>query len=513
MIKSSKHQKTIPITLAVTGGINLQSSPMSIADDEAELMQNWCYEKGATSPSIRPAVTCETSTACSDEIILLYHYTKDSSNSWLMGVSDAFDVYYYNTSTNVWTDTTINVAKKPSMLTYNGKLLMADGATTLKTWDGTTSGTVSIDGSLSPDILAEVGNRVVINDTQTTGRDFVGFSPVEWDVSTAWQLDHTDGSVGLRVGYKDGSNVVGLVKNFKNELIVLKQGDRSETIYRVQTVGVPYDASNALTWISEFVMAGQGASNSHCVESVDTAVLFLGRYGLGALVADEMYSELNLQAIGKKINPVLGAVGNTNYELRYLATTGQVWILRNSDTIYIYHPHNGAFTTYEFNNEQIYSVTENSSGVYFAGESGHLYKLDVTETQDEFTPSTNTDLTGILKLKDLDMGPGRGLVKASEFLFKPITGSTTNIYYADNSKNGQVKVDEHTVIDDAMSDFMLADTDFMSGSDYDFMGLDGLPWSQEIKKKWKGKRIQFQVTTVGRCQFDGVTAQIAAVGG
>ena len=511
MIKSSKHQKTIPITLEVTGGLNLQSSPVAIADNEAELMQNWCYKKGAKTPSTRPAVVCETTTACSDEIIYLFHYTKDASNSWIMGVSDAFDVYYYNTTTNAWTDTTINLNQKPSMLTFNGKLLMAHGATTLATWDGSTAGTQNIDGSIAPSVIAEVNNRVVINDTQTTGRDFVGFSKVEDE--TGWTFTSAGGAVSLRVGYKDGSSVVGLIKNFKNELIVLKQGDRSESIYRVQTLGAPYDASGGTSWVAEFVMAGQGASNTHCCESVDTAVLFLGRYGLGAMVADELYSELNLQNIGKNVNTVLGAVGNINYELRYLATTGQVWILRQADEIFIYHPHNGVFTTYNLNGEQIYSVTETADGVFCAGESGHLYRLSDSNEQDEFAPDTYTDLPAVLKLKDIDLGHGRGLLKSAEFVFKAITNCTTAIYYKDNTKDRQALVDTFQGYEAELDDFATCTVDFSAASAYDWMGVNGQAWSQENKKKFKSKRLQFQINTTGRVQFDAVSCRVAVVGG
>ena len=511
MIKSSKHQKTIPIALEVTGGLNLQSSPVAIADNEAELMQNWCYEKGAKTPSTRPAIVCETTTACADEIIYLFHYTKDASNSWIMGVSDVFDVYYYNSATNLWVDTTINLNQKPSMVTFNGKLLMAHGATTLATWDGSSAGTQNIDGSKAPSVIAEVGNRVVINDTQTTGRDFVGFSKVEDE--TGWTFTSAGGAVSLRVGYKDGSEVVGLIKNFKNELIVLKQGDRSETIYRVQTLGAPYDASGNTSWVAEFVMAGQGASNTHCCESIDTAVLFLGRYGLGAMVADELYSELNLQDIGKKVNTVLGAVGNTNYEIRYFATTGQLWIFRQSDEIFIYHPHNGAFTTYNLNNEQIYSGTETSEGVFCAGESGHLYRLDAGGERDEFTPSTYSDLLGILRMKDIDLGHGRGLVKSAEFVFKAISDCATSIVYKDNMKDRQVVVDTYAGEEPELADFSTCTVDFYASDAYDYMGINGQAWSQEIKKKFKSKRIQFQINTTGRLQFDTVTCQVAMLGG
>jgi len=510
MRKSSKHQNLTPLTLDITGGINLQSSPVALADNEAPVLQNWMYEKGAKTPSTRPAVTCETTTACTDEIVYLFHYTKNASTSYLMGVSDQNDVYYFNTATSVWTDTTIDVNQKPTMITFNGKLLMADGSTTLKTWDGTTPGTQSINGTIAPSMIAEIGNRVVVNDTSATGLDLVCFSKVEDE--TGWTFTEAGGAVSLRVGYKDGSSVVGLVKNFKSELIVFKQGDRSETIHRVNVSGAPY-ASSEVQWYAEFVMAGQGCSNGFCTESVDTAVLFLGRYGLSALVADEMYSELNMSAIGDAVNTLLGASGNTNYELRFLASTGQIWIIRDDTTVYIYHPHNGKYTTYFFNNNQIYSVTETSDGVYFAGDTGHLYKLDASAYRDEFSPSTYTDLTGVLKTKDFDFGPGRGLVKYLEAIFKPVTQGTNTISYLDNSKNRQTTIDTHTEAGGDLDDFMTASMDFMDSADYDFMGTDGLPWAQEIKKKWKGKRFQLQINTTGRCSFEGATAHVAILGG
>ena len=511
MIRSSKHNQVTPLSVKMTGGINLQSSAMAIKDNESPLLQNWMYQKGADRPTVRPGVTCETSTALNDEIVYLFHYTKDASNAWIMGVSDQNDVYYYNSATSQWVDTTVNVAQKPAMLTFNGKLLMADGSTTLKTWNGSSGGTQSIDGTIAPSVIAEVGNRVVINDTSAGGKDLVCFSAVEDE--TTWTFTSAGGAVSLRVGYKDGSSVVGLVKNFKNELLVFKQGERSESIYRVQTLGAPYDASANTAWVAEYVMGGQGISNGFCVESVDTAALILGRYGFGAIVADQMYSELNIQAIGTKVNPILGAAGNTNHELRFLASSGQVWIIRQDTSIYIYHPHNGAFTTYVFNNEQIYSVCETSDGIFFAGESGHLYTLDETAYRDEFSPSTYSDLIAIFKTKDWDMGPGKGLIKYGELLFEPVTQGSNTVYYKDNSRNKQATVDTHTETGGDLGDFMAATMDFMDADDYDFLGIDGLPWTQEIRKKFKGKRLQVQINTTGRCSIDSLSLQVAVLGG
>jgi len=509
MKRSNKHKSIAPLDLKITDGIDLRVSAIAIPDTASPLLQNWYYQKGAKDPSIRPAVTCETGTALGAAIVFLFPYSKDASTTYIMGVSSAFDVYYFNSATSLWVDTTINVAQKPVAITFNGKLLLADGSTTLKTWDGTTAGTQSIDGTISPSCIEEIDNRVVVNDSSATGLDLVCFSAVEDE--TAWTFTEAGGAVALRAGYKDGLKVVALVKNFKNELIVFKQGEKTESTYRVQTLGAPY-ASTVSQWVAEFVMGNNGASNGFCVESVDTGILFLGRYGFSALVADQLYSELNLTSIGDKVNHVLGAVGNTNLEIKYLATSGQVWILRQATTIYIYHPHNGAFTTYNLNNEQINSVIETTDGIFFAGASGHLYGLSESIYQDEFTPSTKTDIPGVLKTKEIDMGEGGGLVKFTEVLFNPILQCATKIYYLDESKNIDTLVDTGSGSGTFLQDFMLATLDFMASSAYDFMGTDGLPWSQEIRNKWKCKRFQIRINTTGRCGLASITGQIALLG-
>lgn len=508
MRRSSKHAKVMPLAIQITGGLNLQANPIAIADNESPVMQNWYYPKGSDIPTVRPAVTCETATALSNPIDYLFHYTKNATTSYLMGVSDG-DVYYYNSATNLWVDTTIDVNQKPCMCTFNGTLFIAHGATTLATWDGSSASTQSIDGTISPTVVTEINNRLVINDSSSGGLDLVCFSAVE--DATGWTFTEVGGAVSLRAGYKDGSRVVALVKNFKNELIVFKQGDRAESIYRIQTLGAPYESSET-AWAAEFVMGGQGASNAFCTESVDTAVLYLGRYGFSAIVADELYSELNNQAIGNKVNPIIGAVGNTNLELRYLVSSGQVWILRDDTEVYIYHPHNGKFTTYSFNSAQINSVTETSDGIYCAGDSGHLYKLSESEYQDEFTPSTMSDLNGVLKTKNFDLGSGGGLVKFSEFFFNPVLQGTNKIYFIDSTKNKQSQIDSHSNSGTFLNDFMEADLDFMGSSEYDFMGTDGEAWSQEVRKKWKGKRLQIQINTTGRCGFAEAVAQVALLG-
>ena len=509
MRRSSKHAKLIPLPIKLTGGLNLSSPAVSIEENQSPVLQNWYYPKGSKMPQVRPAVSCKTSTAHSTGIIYLFHYTKDASNSWVMGVSDAFDVLYFNTSTNLWVDTGIDVDKKPSMCTFNTTLYIADGNTTLTTWDGSSAGTQSINGTIAPDIVTEINNRLVVNDTSTTGLDLVCFSAVE--DATTWTFTSSGGAVSLRAGYRDGSKVVGLIKNFKNELIVFKQGERSESIYRVQTLGAPY-VDTASQWSAEYVMSGQGCSNWNCTESVDTAVLFLGRYGLSALVADEMYSELNMSAIGDKVNSVLGAEGQANYELRYLASTGQVWIIIGGSQLYIYHPHNSAFTTYYFNNEQINSVVETTDGVYFAGESGHLYTLNNSTAVDEFAPSTYTDLLAVLKTKDFDFGSGRGLVKFCEVFFNPVLTCTTNVKYVDTTLSKAVSVDTSTGAGTYLQDFMLADLDFMGSSEYDFMGTDGEVWTSEIRAKWKGRRFQIQIDTTGRVGLADIVAQVAILG-
>ena len=509
MKKANKHRSVIPLELKITGGIDLRSSATAIENSSSPAMTNWYYQKGAITPSVRPAIVCETTTALGTDIVFLFPYAKNSSTTYIMGVSDAFDVYYFNNVSGLWVDTTIDVTQKPSVITFNGKLLMADGTTLLKTWDGATPGTQSIDDTIAPSSIAEINNRVVVNDSSTTGLDLVCFSAVEDE--TGWIFTDVGGAVSLRAGYKDGMRVVGFVKNFKNELIVFKHGEQIETIYRVQTLGAPYVSSES-QWAAEFVMAGQGVSTGSCAVSVDTGVLFLGRYGLSAIVADQLYSELNLSSIGSKVNNVLGAKGNTNLEVKYLSTSGQVWILRQSATIYIYHPHNGAFTIYNFNNEQINSVIETSDGIFCAGESGHLYSLSESAAQDEFSPDIMSDIPAVLKTKDIDLGSGGGLIKFSETLFNAVLACTTKIYYLDTSNGVQTLVDSGTGSGIFLDDFMLATLDFMSASEYDFMGTDGLPWSQEVRKKWKGKRFQLQITTTGRCGLANITAQIAILG-
>ena len=244
---------------------------------------------GKPGPSVNPDTAAAT-----NAIRGLYYYMKDGSTAYLIAVSGS-KLYYYNSGALTEIGAIADASVKPAFLTFNGKLLIADGSSAIRTWDGTTYTTIA--GSPAADCLATVRNRVVANHVSEPDSVYLS-SPND---ETGWTTTGT--AVGLRAGYGDGLKVNGFAV-LGDDVFVSKVGrttDRQKKIYRLNVA-----ASVTSSWYLEPFSAHNAFTSKHTVANAYNNIFFADDNGFKTVKGIQEYGDLAVLPAGIKINKVFG---------------------------------------------------------------------------------------------------------------------------------------------------------------------------------------------------------------
>lgn len=176
--KSSKHRNVTQLTLTFNGGLNAAQSGTNIGDNQLQICSNFVYANNQDFPTVRNGVVLNGVAPITEDgenvpIDKLHYYVKDASTSWLVAAIGG-NLYWLDGSSWSLIGALNSVGVIPCMLTYGGKLIVADGGTSLKYWDGTTFSTISGSPQYAT-ALAEIGGRLVSNSKGTGEWDGVFF--------------------------------------------------------------------------------------------------------------------------------------------------------------------------------------------------------------------------------------------------------------------------------------------------------------------------------------------------
>ena len=426
------------------------------------------------------------------EIDKIYFFEKGDGESWLVCVSNGI-LYRLNNDGELQYWDAVGMLDSsivlPSFLTFNDRLLIADGGMRIKAWAGeidnwsdsyaatfvsTTS--FSLDGDVSsyffagqslkadcgvdsiiyptvktveydddnsitlitiysttpitqniasvyynlftflpnspayPTALAEISSRVVCNSGGSGELDGVYFSAAEdeetWDTSA-------DG-VGLRAGYMDGMsvNAFGVLGT---DLLVFKGGRNGKRTYRISTSGLASD------WYVQLLTANSTATSPAAVEEVVGDLWYADDTGLKSISQVQTYGDLGLSLAGMLIDSELS--GRSVREMTFLPSLGVLAIIvSGTPDIFIYHPHNKAFTTWNFGNIRINSICEGGGKVYLAASNGYLYRLGIDDL-DEFVSGTTTAVAARAEGRQYAM-PADGLIKRTRIIYDELSPAT-----------------------------------------------------------------------------------------
>lgn len=502
-MKSSKAQEGVvrTINLRFDGGLNYSESSSQIADNELARAFNLIYNNQTGTPETRPGTTCVTAAALAAPIRKLYHYEKSPTESWLVCVSGE-KLYYLNVDAwvEIGTDAIANTTVVPSFITFNNLMIMADGSTNLRTWDGTTLTALS-DG-LSATAIAEVGARVVINSTGEP--DLVTFSGVEDE--TMWDTaDLTNPAIGLRCGFGDNMTVNAFAV-FGTDLIVSKRGVVDKFIYRISTADVPTN------WTVSKLTGNNCAQNANSMVTAFNNVFFVDVNGFKSIKGVTEYGDLQIDLTGEKINSDWR--DRTNNETAYIPKYNAIWCL-TENKIYAYHnvASKPVFSELEFVQGVINSVVQVGDDLYLAGDSGYLYFMDGTAETDEVSPDVTSDYPTLLITKQFNLFGG-GILRRTSVELKPLKVVGNNPAYIkarfpDGTKT-LLKPISVLVLSEELYDAVgdLNDATTLLGS------IAGPAWIENTTNRVRGTSLQWQIDSQsGRFGVETLQAEIALVTG
>ena len=498
--KSSKHESVVPIKMILNGGVNFAQTPANIADNECRRGHNFIYDPNTDYLVTRPGTDCVTASALANPILNLHYYEKDAAHKYLVGASGG-KLYYLDGTSWVEIGSLHDSTTIPSFLTFNSKLIVADGGADLNEWDGTTyaATTTSPDGSA----LCTINNRIVAN--ADSEKDSVYMTTTE--VYNDWNTAGT--ALGIKCGYGDNMTVNGFGV-FGTDLIVSKKGDSEKRLYRIDTSG-----ATPTNWKAEMLSSVNCAQNHKSITAAYNNIFFADSNGFKAVKGVESYGDLQVDPVGKKINSVFTSGNNCDF-VTYLPAYNAIWT-GMGERIFCYTERLNAsgsivpaFTDIAFKWGRCRAICQAGDVVYLAGHNGYLYKLDETLSTDETAPSTTSTYPSILRTKTLMFGSD-GILRKLQFYLRPKASGTGYLYcYKDEETPVNMKTVTLTPGGDCLYDATgdLADA---TGDLYD----DGYyAWVETTRNRVRSGQMAFEIyLSSGRVGVEWVQAEIAQVEG
>ena len=344
-------------------------------------------------------------------VVKVFNYSNGTDGSFLMGVSDG-KLYQITANGVSFVMDLFSKEIVPAMLNYNGRMLIADGSPHIKWFDGSTIGELETSPPYAT-ALAEIGNRVVCNSGGSGELDSVYFSGAEDDED--W--DTAGNAVGIRAGYLDGMtvNALGVLGT---DLLVFKGGSGGKKTYRVSTNGTPSD------WYNQLLSANATALSPFAVEQIGNDLWFADDVGLKSISQVQTYGDLAMAMTGMPIESAIS--GKQVRELTFLPSLGVLSILvEGTADIYLYHPHNKAFTTWNIGDILINSICESGGKVYLAGGNGYLYRLGIDDI-DSLVPNLNAPVQARIEGRQYIM-PKDGIVRRTRVYYDELTPTTGTV--------------------------------------------------------------------------------------
>lgn len=403
------------LNISFSGGLNLSCAAWSIADNESPKMLNWIYNPESSLPEVRPGTSCQTASAAGSSIRALYLYEKSTTIKYIIGCYGSKIYYLSGATLNAWTEigSIASATVVPEFLTVNNKLLIADGGNLIKTWDGTTYGTIN--DSPNASCLRWIKNRVAANHVGEPDSVYLSKTNDE----TVW--DTTSTAIGLKAGYGDNLAVNGLAV-FGDDLIISKSGNAMRKMYRLNTA-----ATATTDWYVKEIPGASCAQNPGAIKAAFNNVFFFNNDGLRSLKGVQEYGDLQSDQTGRKVNSQFTTAASCNF-LKYIPTYNSIWLSFGS-SLYTGRMigEEIAFTELYFNQGRIDSLCMDGTTIYLGGNNGYLYKIDDTKDTDEVTPGVTQNYSSILRSKIYNYGDNDLTLNSVAMRVTPISSGTFNL--------------------------------------------------------------------------------------
>ena len=513
VIKSSKQREPQQVQFVLKGGLNYAQTPITLKDDEMRIGTNFIYDPDTEFPITRPGTSCKTLLKCDgvSPIIALYYYEKTVSVAYLVAACNGNLYRLSGASLDAWTligvlnDTTT----VPSFLTFNSKLLIADGGSAIRLWDGTTYSTIS--DSPAASALSTIKNRVVANHVGELDSVYMSSpkdaeTPYSAPSTGAWNTAGT--AIGLKAGYGDTLAVNGFGM-LGDDLIVFKKGDTAKRIYRVNVS----DATPA-NWYVADLSENNCAQNHQSIVNAWNNVFFVDTNGFKSIKGVDVYGDLQIDATGRRINTVLTSQSTCDF-MQYIPSYNAIW-MGLGQRIYCYteRMEEGkvipAFTDLTFKQGRIRDVCQAGSYVYLAGHDGFLYRMNEGIATDATSASTSVAFTSTIRTKTLAYGGDMVLRKLQWYLRPKIDGAAVIKAYTDDETSVALK----TITLRNAGVYVYDATGYLADAN-EFLYDEGSPtWVETARGRVRNIQMAFELlVTSGRVGVEWVRAEVALLEG
>jgi len=476
-----------------SGGLNLSLAEWSIADNEASRMLNFIYAPEKLTPEVRCGTECQTASALGASIRVLYLYQKNASTKYIICASGAKLYYLSGTGLTAWTEigAIASATVVPEFLTFNSKLIIADGGTLLKTWDGTTYGTIA--SSPNATCLRVIRQRIACNHASEPDSIYLS-SPND---ETGWDTATT--AIGLKAGFGDLLAVNGL-EVFGDDLIISKYATGRKRMYRLNTEEVTPEY-----WYVKEIPGNTCAQSERAILTAYNNVYFIDTDGLKSLKGVTEYGDMQGDQSGSKITPAF--LGLTCNFIKYVPYYNAIWFSIGSRIYTARLSDNGlSFTELYFNQGQIDSLCIDGDTVYLGGNNGFLYKLDTDSAVDETAPNVSSGYLTSLRGKRYNFGTSDVTLRSTTIRLTPISSGTITLM---GIKSDGTPVTLDTITMASLGEYLYDATGYVDAAT-DYLYDSGAEPSLEVNhNKVKSSSIQFELqATSARFGVDAIIGEV-----
>lgn len=512
--KGRRQQAVTSKTLVMNGGLNYAQSVANIADNELTRALNMIYDPDTDQLMARPGTRIVNDTPLTTGIDVGYYYVKDSDESFHIAACNGTLYYSTPTSTSYTAIGTLHDSTTvPSFATFNSKLIVADGDSTLKYWDGTTvsPALTAITTSPAADALAVIGNRLVANHISEYDSVYLSKTNDETD----W--DTTGSAIGLKAGFGDllRVNAFGV---FGSDLIISKVGDASKRMYKLSTA-----SPTTSEWSCVSLSHNNAAVSNNTMVGAWNNVFFVDTDGFKTIKGVTEYGDLQVDRIGNKINPIFNQSDTCNM-VSYIPSYNGIWF-NVAERVFCYTERYNAiqggiianstqkttaFTDLYFKWGKATSAYEGDGSVYITGEDGYLHKIDESITTDEVTRGTFQAYTCAVKTKTFSYFDDI-LLRKIQWYLRPKSAGTgvLNLCYTENDK---VQLKSFTM--NAPGELLYDATEYLYGATGFLYEVGASSWTEETRNRYRGTDLAFEIEiNTGRCGVEWCKFEMAELEG
>lgn len=529
-----------PVVITSDGGLNTSVDASEIAENQLSTAFNVDYEPTTLRLQTREGIQISNVQKLDGPITFLYSFVRSVSESWIMAVSDLVlykldfsggrlltvdgellvdaegNILTVNGETpHEWTKVADIESNIPTMTTFNGKLIIADGsADGLLSWDGTTL--TRITGSPAKAIAVySMQGRVICSADERANYDAVYMSKTNDE--TGW--DTAAGAVILRAGYGDGLQVNGF-STVSDLLLVSKIARNGGVVSKKAFYGVQMRGDTS-TWYARSISNLNSAVSPHALVQLGSDVLYMDSEGFATLAPTERFGDITTDPlIGVRVNKNVSPIARSyeNVQMINIPDKSEILTIFSSTgkptKVWHFSKVKKMFTKIEYfiSNPEVSILTAVQHGdeVFYAGNNGYLYQ-STPSGYDEPLPETFTDIGSVVRFKNFT-GSG-DLLLTKSFVQASYLNSGTYTYeiYKGSLEDKKILGTFDFFVGDSERELYNA-TEDLADATYQLGGLRSEV--KNIRSKVRGSGIQAQVRTKngGRISISNIKQFLALVG-